>query len=162
MAKTVTELASDLGYTRQYIQKIISRLPANKKPKKVGNKYKISLQNEAVIKEVIKKSQTSATTKTTTSFQNELSAKDTYIQHLEQENNYLQQQLKHSQELLDHEQQLHLTDQKRLNQLERPINEKSAVITNDNQVSDSGVKEQEKTPKKGFFRRFLANKRRKK
>lgn len=43
--KTVTELASELGYTRQYIQKIINQLPANKKPKKVGNKYSISLQN---------------------------------------------------------------------------------------------------------------------
>ena len=157
MTKTVTELASELGYTRQYIQKIIKQLPANKKPKKVGNKYRISLQNETIIKGIIEKSQTKAATKTTTSFQNELSAKDTYIRHLEQENSYLQQQLEHSQQLLDHEQQLHLTDQKRIDQLEQPKSEQFTEI-HDNHTTNDSDNQQEEQPKKGFFKRLFSSK----
>ena len=149
MAKTVTELASELGYTRQYIQKIIKQLPANKKPKKVGNKYKISLQNEAVIKNVIAKSKTKTQTEKTTILHNELSAKDSYIHHLEQENSYLQQQLERSQQLLDHEQQLHLVDQKRITQLEKPD------TNNQNTKTQADTQQQDDQPKKGFFERLF-------
>lgn len=157
--KTVTELASELGYTRQYIQKIINQLPANKKPKKVGNKYSISLQNESVIRRIIKKSQTKSETQSTTSLHSELSAKNTYIQHLEQENSYLQQQLEHSQQLLDHEQQLHLADQKRINQLEQP-EDKQATKANqhDDQTTNNNDNQQEEQPKKGFFNRLFGSK----
>lgn len=149
MAKTVTELASELGYTRQYIQKIITQLPANKKPKKVGNKYKISLQNEAVIKDVIAKAKTKTQTEKTTILHNELSAKDSYIHHLEQENSYLQQQLERSQQLLDHEQQLHLADQKRITQLEEPETDSQSTKT------QTDKQQQEEQPKKGFFKRLF-------
>lgn len=149
MAKTVTELASELGYTRQYIQKIITQLPANKKPKKVGNKYKISLQNEAVIKDVIAKAKTKTRTEKTTILHNELSAKDSYIHHLEQENSYLQQQLERSQQLLDHEQQLHLADQKRITQLEEPETDSQSTKT------QTDKQQQEEQPKKGFFKRLF-------
>lgn len=149
MAKTVTELASELGYTRQYIQKIIKQLPANKKPKKVGNKYKISLQNEAVIKDVIAKAKTKTQTEKTTILHNELSAKDSYIHHLEQENSYLQQQLERSQQLLDHEQQLHLADQKRITQLEEPETDSQSTKT------QTDKQQQEEQPKKGFFKRLF-------
>lgn len=149
MAKTVTELASELGYTRQYIQKIITQLPANKKPKKVGNKYKISLQSEAVIKDVIAKAKTKTQTEKTTILHNELSAKDSYIHHLEQENSYLQQQLERSQQLLDHEQQLHLADQKRITQLEEPETDSQSTKT------QTDKQQQEEQPKKGFFKRLF-------
>lgn len=65
MSKTVKELADDLGVSRQYIQKVISNLPATKKPTKLQHRYIIDNQEEAYIKALILKTDNKETNKAT-------------------------------------------------------------------------------------------------
>ena len=64
----------------------------------------------------------------------------------------LQEKLEQSQRLVDQEQQLHLSDQKRIEKLEQPVEEDKA--TQDNATDN----QKEEQPKKSFFKRLFGNK----
>ena len=157
--KTVQELADELGFSRQYVQKIIQHLPATKQPRIISGKYQLSERSEADIRRVLKDKTTKKATGKTKKDSGKLQLQSQYTKHLEQEIDFLQKEvqqlqekLEQSQRLVDQEQQLHLSDQKRIEKLEQPVEENKA--TQDNATDN----QQEEQPKKGFFNRLFGSK----
>ncbi|GEN49288.1 hypothetical protein [Ligilactobacillus pobuzihii] len=162
MTKTVKILAEELNVTPQYIQKIIKSLPETNKPTLEKHKYIIDKKAEKlIIKEVTgpKKQQTN---------QHKTNQKDELVSSLKDQISYLKQQIDmkdnqinelqkqnfQSQKLIDQEQQLHLSDQKRIEKLEQPVEEKEENATVQNSATDN---QQEKQPKKGFLKRLFSS-----
>lgn len=157
--KTVQELANELGFSRQYVQKIIQQLPATKQPKLISGKYQLSERSEAEIRKALKDKITKKATSKSKKNSSKLQLQSQYTKHLEQEINFLQKEvqqlqekLEQSQRLVDQEQQLHLSDQKRIEKLEQPVEEDKA--TQDNATDN----QKEEQPKKSFFKRLFGNK----
>ncbi|MEN2682245.1 DUF536 domain-containing protein [Lacticaseibacillus paracasei] len=134
MSKTVKQLADDLGVSRQYVQKVISNLPATKKPTKQQHRYIIDNQDEAYIKALILKTDNKAT-KNSTKETNKATNSDSghslkYETALEDQIRLLKvqldkkdDQLEKMQKLLDQSQQLQLMAEHKLKQLEAPEDE---------------------------------------
>lgn len=144
MSKTVKELADDLGVSRQYIQKVISNLPATKKPTKLQHRYIIDNQEEAYIKALILKTDNKATnkaTKATNKATNSSSmANQKYEVALKEQIRLLKaqldkkdDQLEKMQKLLDQSQQLQLMTEQKLKLLATP---------EDKRENDSSSKEE--------------------
>ncbi|GBD81165.1 hypothetical protein TEHD10_2228 [Tetragenococcus halophilus subsp. halophilus] len=159
--KTVQELADELGFSRQYIQKIIQQLPATKQPKIVSGKYQLSERSEADIRTFLKDKTDKKATRNSKKSSSKLQLQSQYTKHLEEEISFLQQEvqqlqekLEQSQRLVDQEQQLHLSDQKRIEKLEQPDEkEKNESAIQSNSATDN--QQQEEQPKKGFFERLF-------
>lgn len=132
--KTVKEVADELGVSRQYVQKIISKLPATKKPKKVKHSYQIDNQSEAYIKAFMKKSDNFEATNdnpksnfsssiNSSKYENSLLAQiDSLKGQVEQKDN----QLENMQKLLDQSQQLQLMAENKIKQLESKTTDESS------------------------------------
>ncbi len=123
--KTVKEVADELGVSRQYVQKIISKLPATKKPKKVQHNYQIDNQSEAYIKDFMGKGDNFDATNdnpgsnfssiNSSKYENALLAQiDSLKGQIEQKDS----QLENMQKLLDQSQRLQLDVQNKLKKLE--------------------------------------------
>lgn len=156
--KTVQELAEELGFSRQYVQKIIQQLPATKQPKIVSGKYQLSEHVEADIKKLLREKDSKKATRKTKNNSSKLQLRSQYTKHLEQEIVFLQEEvqqlqkkLEQSQRLVDQEQQLHLSDQKRIEKLEQPDKEQKTDTIQNNSVDN----QQQNQSKKGFFKRFF-------
>ncbi|MBU7449261.1 hypothetical protein LL936_10995 [Levilactobacillus brevis] len=171
--KTVKDLAADLKVTPQYINRVINQLPISKKPKQVNHSYQISEAAEAAIKDFMSIRHKEKETKQQRNKSLNVSLLQEKISsQLEQENQSLRQQLEtkdkqiekllnqneHIQKLVDQEQQLHLSDQKRIDQLEQPENEQSSTNQHNSQVMNSSDNEQEEQPKQGFFKHLFGSK----
>lgn len=157
--KTVQELAEELGFSRQYVQKIIQQLPATKQPKIVSGKYQLSERVEADIKKLLREKDSKKATHKTKSNSSKLQLQ--YTKHLEQEIVFLQEEvqqlqkkLEQSQRLVDQEQQLHLSDQKRIEKLEQPVEEEKKATVPANATDNQS----EAQPNKGFFKRLFGGK----
>jgi len=156
MTKTVKELADELGVSRQYIQKIISKLPATKKPTKVQHSYSIDNQFEAYIKGIINKSDNqSDNSKATVAAKatNELSIKyeKSLLENIADLRSQVEKkdiQLHTMQKLLDQSQQLQLMAENKIKQLENK----------DNKSDDEEVEKEkpESTIKHGFWSRWFS------
>lgn len=137
MSKTVKELADDLGVSRQYIQKVISNLPATKKPTKLQHRYIIDNQAEAYIKALILKTDNKETNKATNSSsmanqKYEVALKE-QIRLLKAQLDKKDDQLEKMQKLLDQSQQLQLMTEQKLKLLATP---------EDKRENDSSSKEE--------------------
>ena len=132
--KTVKEVADELGVSRQYVQKIISKLPATKKPKKVQHIYQIDNQSEAYIKDFMGKGDNFDATNdnpgsnfsssiNSSKYENALLAQiDSLKGQIEQKDN----QLENMQKLLDQSQQLQLMAENKIKQLESKTTDESS------------------------------------
>lgn len=158
--KTVQELADELGFSRQYIQKIIQKLPATKQPKMISGKYQLSERSEADIRTILKDKTAKKATSNSKKNSSKAQLQSQYTKHLEEEIKFLQQEvqqlqkkLEQSQRLVDQEQQLHLSDQKRIEKLEQPDNKEKDELSEQNNATDN--QQQETQSKKGFFKRLF-------
>ena len=132
--KTVKEVADELGVSRQYVQKIISKLPATKKPKKVQHSYQIDNQSEDYIKAFMGKSDNLDATNdnqesnfssriNSSKYENALLAQiDSLKGQVEQKDS----QLEKMQKLLDQSQQLQLMAENKIKHLESKTADKSS------------------------------------
>jgi|SRR5699024_6098774 len=166
MTKTVKILAEELNVTPQYIQKIIKSLPETNKPTLEKHKYIIDKKAEKLIIKKMSGSQKQQTN------QHKANQKDELVSSLKDQISYLKQQIDikdnqinelqkqnfQSQKLVDQEQQLHLTDQKRIDQLEQPKSEQSTEIHDDHTTNGGDNQQQEEQQRKGFFERLFGNK----
>lgn len=126
MTKTVKELADELRVSRQYVQKIISKLPATKKPTKVQHSYSIDNQSEAYIKAFMNKSDNHSDNKQATVLEkttNELSLKYeklllSNVSNLKDQLKSKDEQIERLQKLLDQSQQLQLMAENEIKKLE--------------------------------------------
>jgi len=155
MSKTVKEIADELGVSRQYIQKIISELPATKKPTKVKHSYSIDNEIELYIKGIVGKTDNQIDNSKTTDADKateELSKKYEQsllesITNLRKQIDQRDKQLCDMQKLLDQSQQLQLMAENKIKQLE-----------NKNNKSDTEdlSKEKPKPDKKRFWKNFFS------
>lgn len=159
--KTVQELAEELGFSRQYVQKIIQQLPATKQPKIVSGKYQLSEHVEADIKKLLREKDSKKATHKTKNNSSKFQLQLQYTKHLEQEIVFLQEEvqqlqkkLEQSQRLVDQEQQLHLSDQKRIEKLEQPVEEEKKTTV----PASATDNQSEAQPNKGFFKRLFGGK----
>jgi len=155
MSKTVKEIADELGVSRQYIQKIISELPATKKPTKVKHSYSIDNEIELYIKGIVGKTDNQIDNSKTTEADKateELSKKYEQsllesITNLRKQIDQRDKQLCDMQKLLDQSQQLQLMAENKIKQLENKDNK-----------SDSEDADKKKTElnKKGFWKNLFS------
>jgi len=155
MSKTVKEIADELGVSRQYIQKIISELPATKKPTKVKHSYSIDNEIELYIKGIVGKTDNQIDNSKTTEADKateELSKKYEQsllesITNLRKQIDQRDKQLCDMQKLLDQSQQLQLMAENKIKQLENKDNK-----------SDSEDADKKKTEpnKKGFWNNLFS------
>jgi len=155
MSKTVKEIADELGVSRQYIQKIISELPATKKPTKVKHSYSIDNEIELYIKGIVGKTDNQIDNSKTTDADKateELSKKYEQsllesITNLRKQIDQRDKQLCDMQKLLDQSQQLQLMAENKIKQLE-----------NKDDKSDSEDADKKKTEpnKKGFWNNLFS------
>lgn len=110
--KTIKVFADEIGFSKQRIQQIIDKLPTNKTPKKVGNKYLLNQKNQEEIKILLGIKTENKLTNNLLDLQ--LEAKDKQIANLHE---LLQQQ----QKLLDQQQQLSLQANKQIQQLQEQL-----------------------------------------
>lgn len=145
MTKTVKELADELGVSRQYVQKIISKLPATKKPKKVQHSYKIDNQIESYIKDIMGKTDNLKATYDNSNDNLDSNGKESkYEKALLSEIESLRGQIKQKdlhldnmQKLLDQSQQLQLMAENKIKQLENKMT--------DEQIKNESTEESEKS-----------------
>lgn len=134
MTKTVKELADELGVSRQYVQKIISKLPATKKPTKVQHSYRIDNQIEHDIKAFMGKSDNLkasndnqddnlGSTPISNKYEQALLAQ---IDHLKVQTKQKDVQLENMQKLLDQSQQLQLMAENKIKQLKSKNTDESS------------------------------------
>jgi len=134
--KTIKEFSEELGLSKQRIQQVIDKLPTNKTPNKVGNKYILSAKNQRYIKEYLGLELQNETTNDLSNSQ--LIEKDKQIENL---HDLLQQQ----QKLLDQQQQLTLQANSQIQQLQEQL----ALTHEQSEVEEEESKEQiqEEVPK---------------
>lgn len=165
MAKTVKELADELGVSRQYVQKIISKLPETKKPTKVQHSYQIDNQVELDIKELMGKndnykatndnqSNNLGSTQISNKYEHALLAQ---IDNLKAQSKQKDFQLENMQKLLDQSQQLQLMAENKIKQLENKATDDQNKISEESKQSinvDPLIKNRER----GFWSRLFSNK----
>jgi len=110
--KTIKEFSEEIGLSKQRIQQVIDKLPTNKTPNKIGNKYILSSKNQRDIRDFLGIEVTNETTNDLVNFQ--LREKDKQIENLHE---LLQQQ----QQLLDQQQQLTLQANSQIQQLQEQL-----------------------------------------
>lgn len=126
MTKTVKELADELNVSRQYVQKVISKLPATKKPKKVQHSYQIDNRVEVYIRDFMGISDnieatgdnqncTSDSNSDSNKYENALLSQ---IDNLKLQVKQKDFQLENMQKLLDQSQQLQFMAENKIKQLE--------------------------------------------
>lgn len=137
--KTIKEFSEELGLSKQRIQQVIDKLPTNKTPNKVGNKYILSAKNQKYIKEYLGLELQIETTNDLSNSQ--LREKDKQIENLHE---LLQQQ----QKLLDQQQQLTLQANSQIQQLQEQL----ALTHEQSEVEEKESKEeiQEEVPKNEY------------
>lgn len=128
MTETIKEIADELGVSRQYIQKIISKLPATKKPTKVQHIYSID--------------KSKATNELSTKYEKSLLEN---IAKLRSQVEKKDTQLDSMQKLLDQPQQLQLIAENKIKQLE-----------DKDDKSDIHKETPELTIKHGFWNRWFS------
>jgi len=162
MSKTVKELADELGVTRQYIQKIISELPATKKPIKQQHRYIIDDQAESLIKAKFNNNsdnkETNKATKETNKVVNvnnrtikalidQLNSKDNEISRLHDSMDQLTK-------LLDQSQRLQLMAENKIEKLEQPKATNTTPRKEPKKQDQPESVKEEPKKKKGFWSRF--------
>ena len=167
MTKTVKELADELGVSRQYVQKIISKLPATKKPKKVQHSYRIDNREESYIKDFMGKIDNSKATYDNSSYQFGSSQEtNKYEKALLSEIESLRGQIKQKdlhlnnmQKLLDQSQQLQLMAENKIKQLENKMTDEQAKDESTEEAEKSiDVDPPTKKSERGFWSRLFNKK----
>lgn len=111
--KTVREVANDLSVSKTRIIQIINKLPKNKKPKLIGNKYILNDENILEIMKYLKISKTFKNEQINNQKENFLPKNEQKIIEILQEQNKNQaQQIEQLQKLLENQQILLLNEQK--------------------------------------------------
>lgn len=134
MTKTVTQLAKELGVSRQAIAKRLDNLPRNQQPKKIKGAYAITPQIEALIrgfydKEGKKRDATNATkldnqrNQRNQATQPQIKALNEQIKHLKEQAKEKDKQINNLHKLLDQQQQLSLANIQKLEVLELELKE---------------------------------------
>ncbi len=148
MDKTIKEFSEEIGFSKQRIQQIIDKFPANKKPNKSGNKYLLSdeIQREIKISLGIE-----STNESTSNQQIDIAVFELLKKQLEEKDkqiNNLQETLNEQQNLLSQQQQLQLMEQKKMHLL---LDEAKQ------EVDQQQATQKEDTPEesKGFFARLF-------
>jgi len=163
--KTIKQLADELGVSKQTIQKIIEKLSLELKPKKIGNKYRLTAENEQYIKNILGfKTDTESNisdkesnktnnfdnrtnkTNTETDKSNKLDMSE-YLDLLFKQLDTKDQQIEKLQKLLDQQQILTLQANKKIEELELKSNE-SENQKKENEFSFSEEREENRERKK--------------
>jgi len=125
--KTIKELADELEYSKQTIQKIIEGFPDSNKPKKKGNRYVLSTKDQKRIKQIlgIDISPTIANKLNSDSDNTDIgtdnSNKNKYIGYLLSENDLKNRRIETLEKLLDQQQQLTLQSNKQIESLQQQL-----------------------------------------
>lgn len=139
--KTIKELADELEYSKQTIQKIIEGFPDSNKPKKKGNRYVLSSKDQKRIKQIlgidISHTVTNKLNKDSDNVDigTDNSDKNEYIGYLLSENDLKNRRIETLEKLLDQQQQLTLQSNKQIESLQKqlllstPNKEKEATDT---------------------------------
>lgn len=114
MAKTIKDLADELGYSKTYLNQVIKQLKMQSSLRKIGNKFVIGEELEKALKQALEeKSQTEERqqieNKTQSSLQLSLQSE---IEHLREQILIKDGQIAQFAQLLDQQQQLLLNEQK--------------------------------------------------
>jgi len=125
--KTIKELADELEYSKQTIQKIIEGLSPENKPKKKGNRYILSLENQNQIKQIlgidILNNETNILNNISDKkdIEPDKSNKNEYIEYLISESDIKNKRIEILEKLLDQQQQLTLQSNKQIEQLQNQL-----------------------------------------
>jgi len=132
--KTIKELADELEYSKQTIQKIIEGFSSENKPKKKGNRYILSLDNQNQIKQIlgidISNNETNILDNdfnktdiedTFSDIETDKSNKNEYIAYLLSESDIKNKRIETLEKLLDQQQQLTLQSNKQIDQLQKQL-----------------------------------------
>ncbi|MCT3582519.1 helix-turn-helix domain-containing protein [Levilactobacillus brevis] len=164
MTKTVKELADELNVSRQYVQKVISKLPATKKPKKVQHSYQIDNRVEAYIRDFMGISDdieatgdnqncTSDSNSDSNKYENALLSQ---IDNLKLQVKQKDFQLENMQKLLDQSQQLQLMAENKIKQLENKMTgEQDKKESAEEPVQTSNVDNTVAKAERGFWSRLF-------
>ena len=164
LMKTVQKLADELGVTRQRVQQVLQALPKEKQAKKEKGRLQITEQVEADIRAFMSRKDGAKASKQASKSDLLANLLKENNANLKDENEFLKEQIKDLQyklsqeqnlvsqqhKLLDQEQQLHLVDQKRITQLNKPETD------NQNTKTQTDNHQQDGQPKRGFFERLFS------
>jgi len=125
--KTIKELADELEYSKQTIQKIIEGFPDSNKPKKKGNRYVLSTKDQKRIKQILGIDISPTVTNklnndsNNTDIGTDNSNKNEYIGYLLSENDLKNRRIETLEKLLDQQQQLTLQSNKQIESLQQQL-----------------------------------------
>jgi len=141
--KTIKELADELEYSKQTIQKIIEGFPDSNKPKKKGNRYVLSTKDQKRIKQILKIDiPHTVTNKLNNDSDNadtgiDNSNKNEYIGYLLSENDLKNRRIETLEKLLDQQQQLTLQSNKQIESLQQQLQLSTQKTEQEEETTDT-------------------------